>query len=227
MCQDGGMIWECDQPNCGRAVCSVCVEVPDGELHKLDRSGVKFTCVRCHWRWKSNTAVPYVVSAFSISFHVRTKLQLIFLQGFTINDKPVLSTFLKVRGAFETAIGATVHSPPTILLHLRHHSITNIAHFTIVGELLSEYYPHNDNLKVLDMPFNAGHDQAAVQWNRSATDRVAELSEGYSHVIVFVTTHSVPNNGDLWLGQDKAKKEDCATPANDVSVSLFINSYQY
>jgi hypothetical protein len=34
------------------------------------------------------------------------------LQGFTINRKPVLKNFIKVKGTFETAIRATICSPP-------------------------------------------------------------------------------------------------------------------
>ena len=151
---------------------------------------------------------------------------LIFLQGFTIDGKPVLKKFLKVQGAFEASIGATVHSPPAILLHLRHHSITNIAHFNVVEELLSEYYPNNGPLQVIDMPFNAGHNQAVAKWSSDASKLVTGLTRagGYRHVIVFVTTHSVPDNGDLWLGEDKAKEEPCAAPVGDVSISLF---YQF
>ena len=80
MCQDGGMIWECNEPDCGHAVCSVCVEVPDEEIGKLELPNVRFTCVRCHWKWKANN-VPYLVHALSVSFHVCTKLHFDLFTG--------------------------------------------------------------------------------------------------------------------------------------------------
>ena len=217
MCQDGGMIWECDQPNCGRAVCSVCLEVPEEELEKLKGPNVKFTCVRCHWSW-GKSSIPYFVSAFLFLFYA-TKIYLIFLQGFTLNNKPMLKKFLNVRGTFEASIGATVHSPPTLLLHLCLHSIRHTAHFTIVDDLLSEYYSNSNALKVLDLPFNLGHDQAAIKWKSDTTKLVAGLS-GFRHVVVFVTVHSVPENGDLWFGHNKAE-EPCATQVGEVNNILF------
>jgi len=45
MCQDGGMIWECDQPIV--ACCMLChLEVPKEELEKL-KGPMSITCVRC------------------------------------------------------------------------------------------------------------------------------------------------------------------------------------
>jgi hypothetical protein len=75
MCQDGGELWECDTPDCQRAVCSRCVEVPAEEHSKLQAPNVTFTCLACHWSWKkpNTTPTPYFVSAFSVSFHFRTK----------------------------------------------------------------------------------------------------------------------------------------------------------
>ena len=80
MCQDGGLIWECDTPGCERAVCDQCIRVPPDELYKLQLPDVMFKCVSCHWDWGkgSGNKEPYVVSVFYVSFHVRAKMYLIF-----------------------------------------------------------------------------------------------------------------------------------------------------
>jgi hypothetical protein len=143
----------------------------------------------------------------------------VFLQGFTINGRPVLNSFLKVKGTFETSIGARVFSPPTVLLHLHHHSIKYLGHFTIVEKLLSEYYSDDNPLNIIDIPFNVGHDQAVKKWSHEITNTVARLSQlPHKHVIVFITTHSHPDNGDLWLGLDE-NDERCATTVRNVSAT--------
>ncbi len=70
-------------------------------------------------------------------------------------------------------------------------------------QLMAEYYHEDDSqLLVLDMPFNFGSDQDVEKWNVNAAKCLANISH-YSHVVIFVTTHSDPNRGDLWFGYDK------------------------
>jgi hypothetical protein len=140
-----------------------------------------------------------------------------FLQGFTIDGAPVLDNFLKVRGIFETATSATVLSPPTLLLHFCLYSINRIAHFTMVDQLLGEYY-QDDRLRVIDIPFDVGHEQVRDKWDRNAAKLIASLGR-YRHVVAFVTTYSDPDTGDLWLGQDQ-NNEVCATTVGNVSGSF-------
>ena len=160
---------------------------------------------------------------FYVPFHIGAKINLFILQGFTHNGQPVLNKFLKVKGTFGTSISAKVYSPPTVLIHIRLQSIAHIAHFTIVDQLLSEYYSEDNPLTVFDLPYSIGHDQAATDWNSKVTKLVARLSSR-RHVIIFITTHSVPENGDLWLGKDR-KGDDIATTVGNVSDICFIVSY--
>jgi hypothetical protein len=82
MCQDGGTIWECDESDCQRAVCSRCVQIPAEESGKLQAQNIKFTCISCHWKWgKGTDRQPYIVSAFYVSLHVRAKMYLNFYRG--------------------------------------------------------------------------------------------------------------------------------------------------
>jgi hypothetical protein len=62
LCQDGGNIWLCDEEDCGRGVCSNCIEIPVAELPKLKNPNVKFTCVPCHWLRCREESIVYYVS---------------------------------------------------------------------------------------------------------------------------------------------------------------------
>jgi len=149
-------------------------------------------------------------------------LNYFFRKGFTLNGKPVLKTFLKVTGRFETSTKATVISPPTVLLHFHLESQRHVAHFTIVEQLMQEYYYEEESqLQVLDLPFDVGKFESASEWNRNAGNILNSLTP-HTHVIVFITTHSDPDSGDLWLGKDEEGKP-CAAAADDVSADLFIN----
>ena len=93
-------------------------------------------------------------------------------------------------------------------------------------QLLSEFYSNTNPLTVLDMPFNIRDNDAAAKWNMDVTHLVVCLSQyAHKHVIVFITTHSVPENGDLWLGKDE-DGADCATTVGNVSTSLFYHFIQ-
>lgn len=181
----------------------------------MEAPNVKFRCISCHWKIGRGTGVSYVVSNLYVSFQVFAKVILSCLQGFTIDGAPILTKFLKVRGSFEVASSAAVLSPPTLLLHFRLDSIHHVAHFTLVDHLLHEYY-RDDRLRVIDLPFNVGNDQASDKWDGKAAKLIAGLAK-YRHVVAFVTTHSDPDTGDLWLGQDE-NNETCATTVVNVSV---------
>ena len=121
------------------------------------------------------------------------------------------------------ATNAKVQCPATVLLHFHLHSIRHLAHFTIVHQLLAEYYPDGDDngLHVVDIPYNVGHRQAVKKWAADAARLIDGLWQ-YKHTVVFVTTHSDPDTGDLWLGQDEAD-ESCATTVGKVSTVFLVS----
>jgi hypothetical protein len=83
-------------------------------------------------------------------------------------------------------------------------SLEHFAHFNASREVLCEYYKkeHKKKLKIFDIPFDLGDDEELAGWKDYVKEVVANLS-GCSHVVVFITTHSDPDSGDLWLGNDK------------------------
>ena len=56
--------------------------------------------------------------------------------------------------------------------------------------------------------------------SKAATKVVKEVSR-FSHMVIFVTTHSVPKFGDLWLGNDPVRNKPCAAIVSNVSAALF------
>jgi len=91
---------------------------------------------------------------------------------------------------------------------------------------MAEYYFRGETkLQVFDIPFNITNEQSLDKWNFDAAERLRGISR-YEHVVVFVTTHSDPDRGDLWAGQSGPKnhaKDPCAITVQDVSTSLFCH----
>jgi hypothetical protein len=119
-----------------------------------------------------------------------------------------------VTGIFEVATRATTRSPPTAIVHLRLPSFPHTLPFKVTQEVLSEYFPKG-NLTILDMPFNLINAQKEAAWEIEVQKVIANLF-GCSNVVFFVTTHSDPDTGDLWLGEEKPGKPFAAL-ASDVS----------
>lgn len=89
-------------------------------------------------------------------------------------------------------------------------------------ELLGEYFqgPLRNRLQVLDVPIDLGKDVAQLRWVDEAAKMVQDLDQ-FQHVVVFVTTHSDPDRGDLWLGRDE-RNQVCAVSVKDVCFVLFF-----
>ena len=123
---------------------------------------------------------------------------------------------------------AIVKSPPTILIHFHLEDIEHVTHFTIIQQLLAKYYIKGESkLQVMDIPFNITNEQSLDKWNVEAAKRLRGIS-CYEHVVVFVTTHSNPDRGDLWARQNSPKncpKDPCAITVKNVSCSLFFFSF--
>jgi hypothetical protein len=84
---------------------------------------------------------------------------------------------------------------------------------------MAEYFHEEESsLQVIDIPFNVSHNQAVGEWNLQAAHRMRGISH-HDHVVVFVTTHSDPDRGDLWTGVDRAN-QPCAVTVSNVSTGI-------
>jgi hypothetical protein len=112
-----------------------------------------------------------------------------------MNGKPILNKFLNITGTFELIMGATIQFPPIILIHLKLHMIPYISHFTTTWEVLIEYYHNENQLCIINLPFNISNNKVVGKWNKQV-DKLMEKLSGHTHVVIFATTHLIPN---LWL----------------------------
>ena len=72
----------------------------------------------------------------------------------------------------------------------------------------------------MDIPFNVPDVDDLNEWNDYASQQVANLSIlDYHHVIVFITTHSDPDRGDLWIGEEDTGP--AADTPDEVSIICF------
>jgi hypothetical protein len=68
LCQDGGELFICNEEDCDRAVCNVCINIPAEMLQmaRADDREIFFRCVSCHWgmgvRERGVNPGPYYVS---------------------------------------------------------------------------------------------------------------------------------------------------------------------
>jgi hypothetical protein len=88
----------------------------------------------------------------------------------------------------------------------------------VVEQFLGDYFPDPDTFQVIELLFDLGCDDAAEKWNRDALSLINRLSN-LDTVVTFVTTHTDPDRGDLWLGKDELG-EDCSAAVTDVSTGL-------
>jgi hypothetical protein len=103
-----------------------------------------------------------------------------------------------VKGTFELATNAAVRSPPTLLMHFRLRTTSRVAHFTIVQDLLAEYFKEggDSNLHVVDLEINIEDNEDVATWTSKAAERVHQITmRKREQVVVFVTTHSDPDRG--------------------------------
>ena len=221
LCEEGGDLFECNKPGCHRAVCTHCLDVPaDADtLSKLTSAGIQFCCVACHWAMCRHAPCPYVVSAFFfLSFPANN-----VSKGFTENDKPVLNTFLKVKGTFQTSTKASIYTMPTLLLHFRLQSIRHYAHFNIIKDALRGYYPDNGRLHTVDIPFNLETEKAQLVWPDHAGEIVTHIhTSGFKCVVAVVTNHTDDDRGNFWFSGNEDGKEPGAAAVDDVGIRFTV-----
>jgi hypothetical protein len=110
-------------------------------------------------------------------------------------------------------------------MHFRLSTTSRVAHFTIVQELLAEYFEEgsDSNLHVVDLPISIEDDDDVAKWTSKAAERVRWITRRKrEHVVVFVTTHSDPVRGDLWTkGSEDPDEDPCAVTVGQVSTGVF------
>ncbi|KAI5981859.1 hypothetical protein EDD15DRAFT_2192541 [Pisolithus albus] len=184
MCRDGGDLWICNEKYCRRVVCNKCLVVPEEEKDKLTQDGVTFKCVTCHWRENQTNPQPYF--------------------GFYSEGIPILAHPPVVQGSFQHAISSQVASLPTALVHLHMDNLeVGHAQVNIMNSYLQPYFPQG-SYQFSQLPFNLATQESLHDYEKAAMDLAHSLSS-FSRVVLFLTTHSDEERGDLFSGEVDGK----------------------
>ncbi|KAI6018345.1 hypothetical protein EDC04DRAFT_2607808 [Pisolithus marmoratus] len=181
--------------DCKRVVCHKCLIVPEKSLKDVTEDHVTFKCVTCHWKETEKSAPqPYF--------------------GFYSQGKPVLSEPPVITGGFQHAINSQVapHSTALIHLHLENLEVGH-AQVNMIHSLLQPYFPKG-RYQFSHLPFNLTTQESLGAYQSTAFDLATSLSS-YQSVILFLTTHSDEERGDLFAGF-----VDGVTVASEVSEVL-------
>ncbi|KAI6039498.1 hypothetical protein EDC04DRAFT_2603159 [Pisolithus marmoratus] len=202
MCRNGGDLWICDEEDCKRVVCYKCLIVPEESMKKVTEDGVTFKSLLC----KSH-GIPFFIP---FSRYI--------IKGFYSQGKPVLSEPPVITGGFQHAINSQVapHSTALIHLHLENlmvgHTQVNMIH-----SLLQPYFPKR-RYQFSQLPFNLTT-QESMDAYQSAACVLAKSLSSYQSVILFLTTHSDEERGDLFAGI--VEEQTVASEVFEVLQALF------
>ncbi|KAI6010348.1 hypothetical protein EDC04DRAFT_2610216 [Pisolithus marmoratus] len=203
MCRNEGDLWICDEQDCKRVVCHKCLIVPENSLKDVTEDHVTFKCVTCHWKETEKSAPqPYFLSPIYI------------IKGFYSQGKPVCPEPPVITGGFQHAINAQVapHSIALIHLHLENLEVGH-AQVNMIHSLLQPYFPKG-RYQFSQLPFNLTTQESLAVYQTAAFNLATSLSS-YQSVILFLTTHSDEERGDLFAGF-----VDGVTVASEVSEVL-------
>ncbi|KAI5998348.1 hypothetical protein F5J12DRAFT_784932 [Pisolithus orientalis] len=181
MCRDGGTLWECDVMGCWRVVCNKCLVVPEDSLQQITQPGVSFRYIH---------PPPYFI----------TSSPFVSPQGFYLGDEHVLSKPPAVMGTFQHATTSEVATLSTTIIHLHLDGLTldpDPVH--IIQSMIQGYFKQEGTYNFAQLPYDLG-----TQESRAAYETAAEVLSSflapYGRVVLFFTTHSEEQSGDLFAG---------------------------
>ncbi|KAG1900174.1 uncharacterized protein F5891DRAFT_1188872 [Suillus fuscotomentosus] len=142
LCQDGAdedhTIFECDEPDCPRVVCTRCISFPSKYSQELMQSDVTFRCLHCHTALdkKAHEVTPY--------------------HGFFKDGNPVLSSFIRITGQLELSKRSQISMTPILIVHFRIIGCEKtVSPIDAVHGYLAPYFPFG-GLHLVDVVFDLG-----------------------------------------------------------------------
>ncbi|KAI6111662.1 hypothetical protein EDD16DRAFT_1521868 [Pisolithus croceorrhizus] len=151
-------------------------------LQKVKKADIKFMCMTCHWQKTKNDPKPYM--------------------GFYSKGEPALSTPPIIPGGFHHAMTSQVAPHPTALLHLHLEGLAqDIGHSQVamLHSFLQASFLKGITTSPSSLSFNLGTPESMDAYDKAASDLANTLS-AYSRVVLFLTTHSDEDRGDLFTG---------------------------
>ncbi|KAI6041931.1 hypothetical protein EDC04DRAFT_2601242 [Pisolithus marmoratus] len=159
----------------------ICLIVSEESMHMVEGPDVKFICVTCHLQQNKKHSKPYF--------------------GFYSKGEPTLSTPPTIPKSFQHAIISQVAPLPTALLHLHLEGLDQaigLAQVAMLHSFLQAYFPQGD-YNFFKLPFNLATPESMDEYDKKASHLANTLS-AYSRVVLFLTTHSDEERGDLFTG---------------------------
>ncbi|KAI6154494.1 hypothetical protein EDD17DRAFT_1764749 [Pisolithus thermaeus] len=125
-------------------------------------------------------------------------------KGFYSEGIPILAHPPVVQGSFQHAISSQVASLPTALVHLHMDNLeVGHAQVNIMNSYLQPYFPQG-SYQFSQLPFNLATQESLHDYEKAAIDLAHSLSS-FSRVVLFLTTHSDEERGDLFSGEVDGK----------------------
>ncbi|KAI6023249.1 hypothetical protein PISMIDRAFT_114950 [Pisolithus microcarpus 441] len=124
-----------------------------------------------------------------------------FICGFYSKGEPVLSTPPIIPRGFQHAMTSQVAPLPTALVHLHLEGLhQDIGHpqVAMLHSFLQPYFPKGD-YNFSQLPFNLATPKPMEAYEKEAS-HLANTLCAYSRVVLFLTTHSDEDRGDLFVG---------------------------
>ncbi|KAI5996824.1 hypothetical protein F5J12DRAFT_785251 [Pisolithus orientalis] len=151
-------------------------------LAKVTQLPVTFRCVACHWKMtRFESPQPYF--------------------GFYLSGKPVLKHPLVVIGGFEHATTSEVAGNSTAIIHLHLESLElGHAPVHILHTMLQGYFTQ-DTYHFSQLPFNFATEESRAAYDTAASKLASSLTT-FAEVVIFLTTHTDEDRGDLFSGME-------------------------
>ncbi|KAI6143003.1 hypothetical protein BKA82DRAFT_4017763 [Pisolithus tinctorius] len=151
-------------------------------LAKVTQLPVTSRCVACHWKMtRFESPQPYF--------------------GFYLSGKPVLKHPVVVIGGFEHATTSEVAGNSTAIIHLHLESLElGHAPVHILHTMLQGYFTQ-DTYHFSQLPFNFATEESRVAYDTAASKLASSLTT-FAKVVIFLTTHTDEDRGDLFSGME-------------------------
>ncbi|KIK18555.1 hypothetical protein PISMIDRAFT_14265 [Pisolithus microcarpus 441] len=126
------------------------------------------------------------------------------MKGFYSQGLPVLAHPPLVQGTFQHATSSQVASLPTALVHLHLDGLqVGHAQVNMMDSYFQPYFPKS-SYHFSHLAFNLTTEESLRAYEKEAMDLTHFLSS-FSRVVLFLTTHSDEERGDLFAGQIDGK----------------------
>ncbi|KAI6154187.1 hypothetical protein BKA82DRAFT_4012185 [Pisolithus tinctorius] len=121
--------------------------------------------------------------------------------GFYLSGKPVLKHPLVVIGGFEHATTSEVAGNSTAIIHLHLESLElGHAPVHILHTMLQGYFTQ-DTYHFSHLPFNFATKESRAAYDTAASELASSLTT-FAKVVIFLTTHTDEDRGDLFSGME-------------------------